>query len=400
MEFRDEDLFPGTRFAAYQGKGDLIVDCGNEQLSQACEFVCGQMADGRLICHCFWSEGELNLWELLRCEQREGALRLLGRTADGLSVSAHCLRHTNFTSPVVYQGRDYRNFASLNAQQINAGSQTLEWADHLRFLLVNLTVEIHGAEWTHGDLTIRMDRVQEYDRIVRLLHAVGGIGVTAAAFVSGPGGTDILKAATLMDNELSVLLSLTRGNLIQWIAVEAQDAKGHTLAWRHRNPVTKPFSPYQFVGDSDTVGFVSETLPGLSALDERWGFRKAVLSLVDAVITTDFIEARGLKAAVTLDFLCGRFRDVAGKPDAARPEPLQAMEQDGQGVHPTAQWRASRDSGHGAPTSTSRRDAQTPAWTQPLRFCNITGSPSAIPEAGCRPSTREATRRYSEHACS
>ena len=156
MELSDGDLFPGTRFTAYQGTGDLIVDCGNERLSQPCEFACGQMTDGRLICHCFWSEGELNLWKLLRREQQAGAFHLLGRTQDGWPVRAHSLRRPSFASPVVYEGRSYRNIASFDAQQIHAGAETLERADHLRFLLVNLTLDCHGAEWTHGDLTIRI----------------------------------------------------------------------------------------------------------------------------------------------------------------------------------------------------------------------------------------------------
>jgi hypothetical protein len=313
MELTESDLFPGTRFRTYQGTGSLIVDCGNERLSQSCEFVCAQMTDGRLICHCFFSEGPLNSWELRWCEQREGAFHLHGRSKDNSPMSAHCLRYTNFASPVTYEGRSYRNFASFEAQQIHAGLQMLERADRLRFFLVNLTWDLHGAKWGRGELTVQVDRDQEYDRVVRLLKAVGGVGVTAVALVSAPRGTDILEAATVLDDEFCVLLSLARGNLVQWIAFEAFDTSGQPLAWRHRHPVTKPFSPYNFVAQSDTPDFLAQALPGLSALDERWQFWKAVLSLVDAVVTTDFLEARGLKAAVILDFLCGQFREVTGQ---------------------------------------------------------------------------------------
>lgn len=136
--------------------------------------------------------------------------------------------------------------------------------------------------------------------------------MTAEALVSAEPDTEILSAVQSI-GDVCCLLQLATGTLVNWVAWEALDLAGRVIGAFHYTAATKPATAFELVPPGEIESFMTETLPNLCTLDSRWRFREAVLSLIDAKLEGDFLEARGLKAATLVDFLCGRFREVEGK---------------------------------------------------------------------------------------
>src|SRR5262249_9940305 len=112
--------------------------------------------------------------------------------------------------------------------------------------------------------------------------------------------------------------SIANGSRVEWIYCDLYSALGKRVGRQHRNSVTKrytglPVIPYRNGCTPDIRRFIEDAFRML-ALDAEPLLRPAIIeSLLDAKAQEDFLEARGVKLAITLEMLRWTLGSVEGR---------------------------------------------------------------------------------------
>jgi len=212
------------------------------------------------------------------------------------------------------QGPVIFKFALSNLILVGTRGYVLERGGGAEEHRLELTLAVDGFE-----VTIRP--VDEYKSVVAQIRANRGNDVTCEATIS----TDSIGSydtVIQLVNELCLLLTLARGCRVEWLYYDVITSDGKVVRSFHRSAITKSFGTLELVASDppeDTVDFVQRGYRVLRAKESKWQLRKAILTYTDAKIEGDYLEMRGLKMAVALEHIRGRFLTLRNRVNILSP---------------------------------------------------------------------------------
>ena len=315
----------------YHGHGTLTIEDGDQIL---CAFECVQLPDARIVCHCIVEGAENEHFNKAQKAATESsdAKRLEGQTDRGLNLEVH--RLTQGRTPVDPQWTTDESYILLSflAREMRVSASSKPYSRGLvRFGLTNLEflgtdsytkqrpngtqIDCLQLPFTIAGQQVTIRPLEDYRARVNAVKATKSVDVTSEAIIEVDSLDTRTEAPKLMD-DLCLLLSLARGCRVQWIHYDLLSPEGEIVESYYRDAVTKPYSPLMLIAvnpPEDTKSFVEKTFDRFREQKERWELQKAIEIYIDAKLTQDSLELRGLKLAVLMEFLKGcysRWREV------------------------------------------------------------------------------------------
>jgi len=307
----DLELY-GKPLRAYKGSGILHFANGSEL---GCTFDLVQVSDGGLYALC--SSTELDLEAGL---QGNMMTKLEGKAEDGRKL---VLQHPMLLHGSVGQS-DGSVFTHLTiyGEQATVGDPTLprKTASHVKFGLTNLAFHA-GVAFALDGINIAIRPTNTYRDVMRELRARPGVDVTCEVIAEAQSIGDCENIITVV-NDLCTLLTLARGCRVDWLYYDVSSPEDDLLVSYHRSAITKPFGNLGLIPTrppGDTIDFINQTYPNLRAQEQHWELRKAIDAYTDAKLANDYLEFRGLKLAVTVEHLKGRYLSQNNKVHILQP---------------------------------------------------------------------------------
>ena len=283
-------------------------------------FQCAQFADGHVLC-------QVTLEEPVDSEMIQTFTRLVGTTNEGHSIEA---KHLQFTRASWKISSEY--VATFLARELHVRSLQSMPVVHARFAITNFDFygvglyteplpngRVRGEpqlRWTLDGREVIVRRTKDYEDVLRMIKATRGIDVTAIAWVSPVTSPKIDDDAIQLMDDVCMLLSLARGCRIQWLYWDALSEDGRIVSSYHRDAITRPYSPLRLIPSKppeDTHYLVESCFDSYRQQKQRWGLEHAIASYVDAKSEFDYLESRGLKMVVVMEFLRGHYLALVGK---------------------------------------------------------------------------------------
>jgi hypothetical protein len=311
----------GKLIRIYEGSGILHLKDDSEL---RCHFELAQVSDGRLYALCHTAEPDRHMG------LDEDVVKLSGEVHDGKiltfehltlmrkefsfsqeAASSHAIfygKQAIISEPDLPVGSLRVRFALTNLTLLGTEKYTIQHADGGTFGGLQLSLNLDGFE-------IAVRPVDSYRDIIRGLKATRGIDVTCEAAVAS---VLIEQEDTVVRviEDLCTLLTLARGCRVQWIYYDVMGSDGKVFKSFHRSAITKPFGTLSLIATNpadDTLDFVTKTYSNLHTQERPWELRKAIDAYTDAKLEEDYLEFRGLKMAITVEHLKGRYLSQQGK---------------------------------------------------------------------------------------
>jgi hypothetical protein len=301
----------GPQIASYACTGEVITSQG----SLRCEFEAAQLKDGSIAC----------AFKLLDRHGFGAPVSVRGTAAEGRSVE--CLG-SPLTTDSYYSSEEPSRFLTwFNTLTVrDSGHKT---TTRLRYGITNF--KFFGTEvyeeggrnvlslplrlWSPSrEWVVRIVPIGDHNAAGKRLGRTKGIDVTAEVLVE-MGVEDQISTVDAMAGELCHVLSIARGTAVQWLYRGEIDLEGRQLACTHHHHITKPYSPLPVIdpragGRDATKSFIETAYPNYLKHRERFHLAKGVIAgYLDSRIEIDYLEMRGVKAAVAMEMIKAAYLD-------------------------------------------------------------------------------------------
>jgi hypothetical protein len=158
-----------------------------------------------------------------------------------------------------------------------------------------------------GELLI--EQVDGHQEAIKRLRKIGGVDVTCHATMRldcGPSLPHVIRDI----EDLCTLLSFARGTKINWAYLDTLSDSGEKLHTRHVSRVTKRFTSFPLIDprEPDDLPSLLSCFHRFREAEEAHSLKRVVDHYTDAKADQAFLEARGMLAAILVDFLLGRYR--------------------------------------------------------------------------------------------
>lgn len=152
---------------------------------------------------------------------------------------------------------------------------------------------------------LHLQSTESMRQTLKHLEEAGGVGVTAK--LTGAGGLTE-DEALLLGNDFSLLLSLATNNKVNWLSCEWLDANGKAVKTVVQSPNVRGFQrgPAN-VAPSRLPHFLARGLEHIDTARGRWRVHEAANIYLDAMAQSGFLELRGLRLVVCLEFLVATY---------------------------------------------------------------------------------------------
>ena len=167
-----------------------------------------------------------------------------------------------------------------------------------------LKISINGI-----DIIIRP--VSGYNKIIKDIEYTHNVAVTADLLIEG-NIENKDNTIQIVDNICS-LLSLAKGTKINWISYTIENNNGEVLEKYYSNRVTKSYSTLRLISyenPNDLKKYLESTYINYIDKINDWKFNIIIEEFIDAVKEGDYLELRGLKLAVTMEFILGKYKSL------------------------------------------------------------------------------------------
>jgi hypothetical protein len=304
----------GTIAREYNGKGTLKFQNGNQL---KCNFRIAQFIDGRIYALC-----KINVFHI---DIDEEIIELNGETENGMNLIFN--KNLSITNVENEVNKDEHCLKiTLRGDKITTNNFSKDnRIKYFKFAITNFTIlgtETRIEELPNGkvnfsrqvelnldgfDLVIRP--IKNYNNIIKELRSSRYINITALIEVYVDSPTEKDKIEDIVDN-LCWLLSLARGCKINWLYYDILTNEDETIGTFHKSGIIKKFGTLELIATNpgkDLKNFIKKTYPKLREIQKIWKIKKAIDGYTDAKAEDDFLEFRGLKLAVTMEYLKGIF---------------------------------------------------------------------------------------------
>jgi len=171
---------------------------------------------------------------------------------------------------------------------------------------------------TQTELKISINRidifirpVSGYNKIIKDIEYTQKVAVTADLLVEGSieNKDNIIQIVV----NICSLLSLAKGTKINWISYTIENNNGEVLEKYYSNRVTKSYSVLRLISyenPSDLKKYLESTYTSYINKINDWKFNIIIEEFIDAAKEGDSLEFRGLKLAVTIEFILGKYKSL------------------------------------------------------------------------------------------
>lgn len=274
---------------SYTGKGTLNTSDGEEIM---CKFKVVQFNNGRIISRCDILEEIINPLLLFDKQFKN----MTGKTDDGHKLVLKKLLAINMSSKWIFRG-----------EELIVSNNNINKLKTIKFAITNFEFSGNKLKTKLNNFNVTISKIPNYKSVLNNLKITKNVDITSFIKIEIGNKTNIDKAKKITD-DLCMILTLASGTYVNWLYYEIlSDSK--TKRKYHRSAKTKPFGtlnliPLQSKYLSD---FINDTFKSYINANKNWDLRKAILIYTDAKIEIDFLEARGLKLAVTMEILKSSF---------------------------------------------------------------------------------------------
>lgn len=318
----------GEFVSVYHGTGAVSIIDGAGEKSHQCSFETGQMNDGDiiLICH--------NLPQGLSLFFRFGLLakKFEGKTEDGyfivsnepeksllqlgyLSKPENLLFDQNFALQLTELSI---TFSAEQFQEIHFGICNFQFNEQDIGEQGNQTdvITIPLNETENIELCIK--KLDNYDQKIKRIIILKTIDVTCEVILKISNRSDLNKIISLVD-DICILLSVKNGTKITWIYYDIWDGQGQPIFRKHASRVTKIYQPLDIFYFKEspsfpTKKFLEDTYLQYVKYRDVLKLNRGVIDVyLDAKAPSDYIETRGGKIALAIEFLKNEYLGINGE---------------------------------------------------------------------------------------
>ena len=266
--------------------------------SYECSFDIGQLTNGDIVCIC---TSVVSSFELLMTKYDP----VLESGIDTLGNAVH-LEGAMFTeSQGLPSGESQIVFL---AKDLRVGRHGAKSVTGVRFFVANLKTGV-SRHWSLDGYQVELRPTPDAKEQLRRIRGGTSAALTTSITVIGPEGKTVLDKATSITTDLCMLLSLASAATVQWLYLEVIGENGQILETFRWNSKLNGRSSLPVISDmppADLQDFISAAFPHYRLGKDQWHLARTIRHYVDAVTPSDFLEMRGLKLAILLEFLRGR----------------------------------------------------------------------------------------------
>ena len=293
----------GPPLASYAGNGTITLDGGTRV---ECQFEAGQLRDGTILLLCSLPIAAIAHHPLT-------PIGFSGVAADGTLLLAEHFVETNYlpslpSTPGVYAAFRLRELQAIRSagavRKVRFGLTNFDFVGTTPDgvdLVLPLTLETAAKP-----VSVHIKPMPAMGQIIRRLMTLRSVEVTCEMVAESGPSAEQLEGLQQVCDELAYVLSAARGTKVQWVYMDAYDDSGACLSRLHREAVTKPYSglPPLHPGVEHreaTCRFIENAFRIFASPDSPLRLTRAIIdSYVDARLQTDYLEMRGVKAAIVI----------------------------------------------------------------------------------------------------
>jgi hypothetical protein len=318
----------GEFVSVYRGSGTVSIIDGAGEKPHQCSFEAGQMINGDIILLChdlpagfsfFFRfgmqakkfEGKTKEGHLIRSNEPRKSLLQLGY----LTKPENWLYDQNLALEITELSITYSkeqchkiHFGICNFQFDE--NDTLENGKEDNKVVIPLTEE--------EKIEISFKKLDDYDNKINQISILRTIDVTCELVLKISNRGDLNKIIPLVD-DICLLLSIKKGTKISWIYYDVYDNQGKTIFRRHISKVTKAYQPLDifYFKESHTFQtkkFLEDSYLYYMKYRDLLKLNRGVIdAYLDAKAEKDYIETRGGKIALAIEFLKNEYLGSKGK---------------------------------------------------------------------------------------
>jgi len=307
-------------FVGYKGEGTLVLE---EHIELNCQFKAKQFTDGETLLICNISPSSIHQIDIE--EWKTDSVfgdSLEGRTTDGKIVKTIIADY----GQSLIQDDPLVVAVIFNPKQIEIGAIDVEPIDSILFGITNFLFKGNPFEhqnyaefidFDFGGIKATILKNKEYDLISEFMKIRGKQHITCelCAKVSNEADINIVEEQI---GKLCYVLSVGCGSKVQWIFYSVY-AKGFPVYTRHILVPNKSFNSQVIIDaerhTSDWTNFINIAFPRYLKSIECFGeingiprINAAIDVFTDARIYSDFIHAKGIKLAITMEMIKEMFK--------------------------------------------------------------------------------------------
>ena len=317
----------GEFISVYRGSGIVSIIDGEGEKPHKCSFEAGQRVDGAIILLChdlpqglsfFFRfgmlatkfEGKTEEGYFVRSNEAEKGLiriRYLPNSKSGLYDQNLALKITELS--IVYSEEKYH--------ELHFGISNFEF-DETDTLDKGKENKVIIPQTKEEKIEISFKKLNDYDNKINRISTLRAIDVTCEFVLKISNQNDLNKLIELID-DICFLLSVKNGTKISWVYYDVCDKNGKQIVRKHVSKVTKVYQPldifYCYEGSSvKTKKFLEDSYPHFMKYRDLLRLKRGVIdAYLDAKAESDYIETRGGKIALAIEFLKNEYLGSKGE---------------------------------------------------------------------------------------
>lgn len=276
----------GYLFQEHHGRGQIAFP--NTDVEMDCTFSLMQMEDGACVLHCT---------SLLPVDDL-GEAWLRGQTQSGASIEARIYAGQMVRLDV--NAADISDHVALRVRSVDIGESGA--CDHWVYSLTNDLSPRRDLRFVHAKGTATVQPLADFADRVRVVTGTGAVIVTSELSVEA----DTRDDADEVTRYVCLLLSIATATRVQWIN-RRSIRNGREVSRHFGAKVTKRYTGAPAVRPERLQPFMTECLPLVSEVDDRWRLQELVGLWMDSRPSPDFLEVRAVKTAIVVEAINAQF---------------------------------------------------------------------------------------------
>lgn len=318
----------GEFISVYRGSGIVSIIDGSGKKPYQCSFEAGQMDNGDIILICHDIPAGFSFFFRYGVQ----AKKFEGKTNEGNLIWSNepkkSLLQLEYLNPPENWLYDENLALELTELSITFSKEQYH---EIHFGICNFQFDEHDTLENGKDINnvvipliedekieISLKKLEDYDKKINRILILKNIDVTCELVLNIFNNGDLNKIITLAD-DICLLLSLKNGTKISWIYYNVYDKHGKTIFRNHTSKVTKVYQPlniFYFKGKHTihTKEFLETSYLHYRKYRDLLKLNRGVIdAYLDAKAESDYIETRGGKIALAIEFLKNEYLSSKGE---------------------------------------------------------------------------------------